>query len=247
MTCLLVTRTSSVCFLSLICPSIDSLTVLTQGTAEEYPPPKGIKPLARTIKPPRLAFAGNYTVRGCYQHTRGLLRGVAFFSLGSCDLDSSTQEEVRTCPTAVPSDDCLTSSRDSSCFERATRCVPLEHARDVDFGPSRSTTRNHARLSCFGRAVSLERDVGHWITRECLSRSTLIQPVTLALRRLCTRGRGAAPRHTGQRPTGRWAWALPPTAARSTAFTTAISPSAPPPPHAGPAKAGSELAVMRFG
>ena len=102
--------------------------MLTQGTAEEYPPPKGTKPLARTSKPPRLAFAGNYSVRGCYQHTRGLLRGVAFFSLGSCDLDSSTQEEVRTCPTAVPSDDCLTSSRDTVrvkpyapliCFERA--------------------------------------------------------------------------------------------------------------------------------
>ena len=103
--------------------------MLTQGTAEEYPPPKGIKAVARTIKPPRLAFAGNYSVRGCYQHTRGLLRGVAFFSLGSCDLDSSTQEEVRTSPTAVRSDDCLTSSRDSSCFERATRCAPGTYSR----------------------------------------------------------------------------------------------------------------------
>ena len=93
MTCLLVTRALSA--LAFICPSIDPSAVLTQGTAEEYPPPKGTKPLARTIKPPRLAFAGNYSARGCYQHTRGLLRGVAFFSLGSCDLDDSTQEEVR--------------------------------------------------------------------------------------------------------------------------------------------------------
>ena len=198
MTCLLVTRALSA--LAFICPSIDPLAVLTQGTAEEYPPPKGTKPLARTIKPPRLAFAGNYSARGCYQHTRGLLRGVAFFSLGSCDLDDSTQEEVRMLARVVS----------------GVLCAP-------------------------------ERDVRHWITRECLSRSTLIQPVTLTLRRLCTRGRGADPRPTGQRPTGRWAWALPPTAARSTASTTATSPSAPPFPHAGPDKAGSELAVMRFG
>ena len=173
--------------------------MLTQGTAEEYPPPKGTKPLARTSKPPRLAFAGNYSVRGCYQHTRGLLRGVAFFSLGSCDLDSSTQEEVRTCPTAVPSDDCLTSSRDT------VRVCSLDLFR---------------AFVCPWNIVLLDSG---------LSRSTLIQPVTLALRRLYTRGRGAAPRPTGQRPTGRWAWALPPTAARSTASTTATSPSAPPP------------------